>query len=259
MHKWMLVTAVFLGLLALSGVALAQSGCPPEARVIVDGPLCSGTQAVTGRVAGTACGDAAVTIRHTATCDGIDDLLVGAGRTTANGDFTVPLSETLYSGHLGCSDESAWINVDVECPCGPLEVREDIPVSFKTGIPPAIPVPQAGATIITGQWAPSCEGLSFTVTDQDGNVIGTGVVQADGSFVIQLLRPLETDEVVFITVVGTAVSDICRFCTVPKDFTYQLGPVSIPESSTLLLLACGLAGLAGVVKARRILPPKTQQ
>ncbi len=38
MVKWVAATAVLLGLLALGDVALAQSGCPPAARVSVDGP-----------------------------------------------------------------------------------------------------------------------------------------------------------------------------------------------------------------------------
>jgi hypothetical protein len=113
MRKWLLAMTVFLALLVLGGVALAQyaggyspyaqdyspatNGCPPEAKVGVDSPWCLyiPIEVVTGRVTGTACGDAAVTIRHTSLCAGINNRLVGAGRTTADGAFTVPLSETL--------------------------------------------------------------------------------------------------------------------------------------------------------------------
>jgi hypothetical protein len=106
MRKWLLALTVFLSLLVLGGVALAQyaqdygpatNGCPPEAKVGVDSPWCLyiPIEVVTGRVTGTACGDAAVTIRHTSLCAGINNRLVGAGRTTADGAFTVPLSETL--------------------------------------------------------------------------------------------------------------------------------------------------------------------
>jgi hypothetical protein len=244
MVKWVAATAVLLGLLALGDVALAQSGCPPAARVSVDGPLCPTSQAVTGQVAGTTCGDAAVTIRHTATCDGINDLLVGAGRTAANGAFTIPLSETLHSVHMGCSAPAlALINVDVECSCGPLRAEKDVSPLPRFFVPLYIPVPQAGQTTLSGQWDTYCAGATLTVTDRRGNVIGTGILRADGSFVIQLLRPLETNEMVFFTAVGGTCG-----CSI---LLASIGPISVPEPSTLLLFASGLAGLAGVVRARR--------
>jgi len=244
MRKWILTTAVFLGLLALGGVALAQSGCPPEARVSVNEPLCPGDRMVSGRVAGTSCRDAAVTIRHTADYYGIGDKLVGTGRTTANGDFSVPLSETLRPSTLG---GPAWIEVVVACPCGPLREEQYVWGRPKILVPPFVHMPQAGEAVISGTWDPFCSGATLTVTDQDDNVIGTGVVQADGSLAIQLLRPLETDEVVFITAVGGT----CGFCTTSKDFAFPVGPIPIPESSTLLLLASGLAGLAGAIMVKR--------
>lgn len=95
MYKWMVATAVLLGLLALGGVALAQSGCPSEASISVDKPLCPGSKMVLGQVTGTACGDAPVTIYHTATAYSENARLVGAGRTTASGAFTILLNEAL--------------------------------------------------------------------------------------------------------------------------------------------------------------------
>ena len=40
--------------------ALASDGCPPEARVSVDGSLCPSSRVVAGRVTGVASGDATV-------------------------------------------------------------------------------------------------------------------------------------------------------------------------------------------------------
>ncbi len=239
MRKWLLAMTVFLALSVLGGVALAQSGCPPEARVSVDKPLCPRdweliSRPVTGRVTGTACGDAAVTIRHTNICGGPNDRLVGAGRTTADGAFTIPLSETL---HLGSMCGPAWIDVDIECACGPVRVREYISVR-KTTDPATIPVPQAGQTTLRGQCDPCCEG-AITVADQQGHVLGTGITQPDGSFVIYLSRPLRSGEV--ITVIGE-----CG----PNSFTYVLDPIPIPEAGTWLLLGAGLAGVAGYVGLR---------
>jgi hypothetical protein len=237
MRKWLLAMTVFLALLVLGGVALAQSGCPLEARVSVDKPECLGRSiidVVTGRVTGTACGDAAVTIRYTNTCYG-PDRLVGAGRTTADGAFTIPLSETLGLGQMGCH---AWIDVEVECACGPLRVREYFYVP-KTTVPATIPVPLAGQTTIRGQWDYCYAGATVTVADQQGHVIGTGIIQPDGSFVVYLSRPLRSGELI-------TVSSVCG----PNILRQVIGPIPIPEAGTWLLLGAGLAGVAGYVGLR---------
>ena len=108
-----------------------------------------------------------------------------------------------------------------------------------TTVPPVIPVPYPGSTVVAGQWDARGVGMTVTVTDADGIVLGTGVILADGSFIVNLSRPLEAGEVITITSVSG-----------PNSLVVTLGPIPIPEAGTLLMLGSGLVGLAGYAGLR---------
>jgi len=108
-----------------------------------------------------------------------------------------------------------------------------------TTVPAEIPVPAPGSNVISGTWDPQCAGSVVTVTDANNNVLGTGTIQPDGSFVVYLSRPLEIGEVV-------TVSSPCG----PNSLLTTVGPIPVPEAGTLLMLGAGLAGLAGYAGLR---------
>jgi hypothetical protein len=108
-----------------------------------------------------------------------------------------------------------------------------------TTVPATIPVPAPGSNVIRGQWDARCAGMTVTVTDAGGNVIGTGTIQPDGSFVIYLIRPLQSGETVTVT-------SVCG----PNTLSVVIGPSPIPEAGTLLMFGTGLAGLAGYAGLR---------
>ena len=60
-----------------------------------------------------------------------------------------------------------------------------------TPVPPAIEPVGPGATVIGGIWDPRCDDVTLTAKDRNGVVLGTGVIEADGSFTIDLDEPLE--------------------------------------------------------------------
>ncbi|WP_180172177.1 Ig-like domain-containing protein, partial [Acinetobacter sp. YH12023] len=123
-----------------------------------------------------------------------DGNVIGTGSVDSNGDFSVELEEPLTNGET--------IEATVTDPAGnesePTEATA--PDTTAPEAPTDVAVSEDGTTV-TGKGEP---GSTVEIKDQDGNVIGTGPVDSNGDFSVELEEPLTNGETIEATVTDPA-------------------------------------------------------
>ncbi|MEB3755200.1 Ig-like domain-containing protein, partial [Acinetobacter sp. MD2(2019)] len=112
-----------------------------------------------------------------------DGNVIGTGTADKDGNITIPIQPPLTNGET--------VTITQKDPAG----NESTPINViaPDTTPPDAPTAEFNddGTEVTGKGEP---GATVTIKDQDGNVIGTGVVDSDGNFTIPVQPPLTNGE-----------------------------------------------------------------
>ncbi len=146
-------------------------------------PVVAPTQG--GTLTGTAEPGSTVTVK------GEDGTVIGTGTAGTDGSFTIELTPGLPDG--GTATVTATDPAGNESPA--TEITAD------RSAPDAAHVDPTQGDVVTGTAEP---GSTVTVTDTDGNVIGTGTVGPDGTFTVTLQPALGDGETAVVTVTDPA-------------------------------------------------------
>lgn len=217
-----------LGVLAAEGIYLAafddnkSSNKSSSAPDIVAPSLKSATLNTDGDTVTGAASEAGCIVYAVDT----DGKVLGTATADASGNYSVKLSEPLTDGNQGL--------IYVQDSAGN-KSQPSLLQGSKDTIAPEAPVAQVSAdgTAVSGT---AESGSTITITDANGNVLGTGVA-TNGTYVINLKTPLESGQVVKVTAKDKAgnVSEASE-AELGKDTTPPTKPlVEVNEEGTKLI------------------------
>ncbi|WP_445115327.1 BapA/Bap/LapF family large adhesin [Acinetobacter sp. WZC-1] len=146
---------------------------------------------------------------------------IGTATADANGNFTVGLAFPLTNG-----EEVRAVQKDAANNTSP-EATTNAPDSTAPAAPTDLAVSPDG-TQVTGKGEP---GDTVTISDKDGNPIGTATVAADGSFTVPLTTPLTNGEEVRAVQTDAANNTSPEATTKAPDTTPPAAPTDLAVSA----------------------------
>ncbi|WP_173655712.1 BapA/Bap/LapF family large adhesin [Sphingomonas turrisvirgatae] len=165
-----------------------------------------------------------------------DGNVVGSANVGADGSFSVTLAPPLLNGEVltAVQTDAAGNNSAESTATAP-----DLTV-------PAAPVvtvaPDGTAVTGTGE-----AGATVTVTDTNGAVLGTGVVQGDGSFTVPLAPPQANGETVTVVQTDAAGNVSPPVSAVAPDITAPPAPTLVISADGTTVSGTGVPGLSVTV------------
>ncbi|EPR84350.1 hypothetical protein L289_1478 [Acinetobacter gerneri DSM 14967 = CIP 107464 = MTCC 9824] len=123
-----------------------------------------------------------------------DGKVIGTGKVDKEGNFAVDLEKPLTNG------EDVTVQLEDEAGNKSSEVTVTAPDTTAPDAPTDLDVSQDGLKL-TGKGEPN---TTVTVKDKDGNVVGRGVVDADGNLTVDLDKPFTNGEELNVTLTDKA-------------------------------------------------------
>ncbi|MGK6321435.1 Ig-like domain-containing protein, partial [Sphingomonas sp. DT-204] len=208
-------------LVDVSGAGTTDDPDPPTVVIAPDGASVTGT------------GEAGATV----TVRGPSGSVIGTGLVGGDGNYTVTLSPAQTNGERltvtqrdvegNVSDPTIAFAPDITAPDAPTaDVNDDGTVVTGTG--------EAGATV--------------TVTDPDGDVIGTGIVNGGGSYTVALSPAQTNGESLTVTLADAAGNTSDPVTALAPDFTVPDAPTATVNATGTVVTGQGEAGATITVR-----------
>ncbi|MGV0887761.1 Ig-like domain-containing protein, partial [Acinetobacter venetianus] len=149
-----------------------------------------------------------------------DGNIIGEGTVQPDGTFEVELDEPLTNG------EEITVGLEDQAGNKSPEVTVTAPDTTAPTAPTDVAVSEDGITV-TGKGEP---GTKVIIKDEDGNIIGEGTVQPDGTFEVELDEPLTNGEEITVGLEDQAGNKSPEVTVTAPDTTAPTAPTDVAVS-----------------------------